>query len=134
MRHSWEQCFRFGVEHDPWATVGKSSSDAEQPGRHSSVLILDRAGCVLAVAQQPFPRPWGARQRDAAWLVEDVRLLAHKATSALRGRLVATAVVVHDQSFSDADQARGGAPDARRGVPRACVSSEDERSRWSRPR
>ncbi|KAK7241702.1 hypothetical protein SO694_00070196 [Aureococcus anophagefferens] len=104
VRHSWEQCFRFDIGHAKWATVGPDRSDAERPGRHTSVVLLDRDLCALGLAAQRFPDPWDARRGDVGWLAEDVRLFAHNAQSPLDSRLIATAVVVHDKSFSDYDQ------------------------------
>ncbi|KAH8076848.1 hypothetical protein JL721_878 [Aureococcus anophagefferens] len=104
VRHSWEQCFRFDIGHAKWATVGPDRSGAERPGRHTSVVLLDRDLCALGLAAQRFPDPWDARRGDVGWLAEDVRLFAHNAQSPLDSRLIATAVVVHDKSFSDYDQ------------------------------
>ena len=95
-RHSYAQCGILGFRDTGHKMAG------EALGRHSSVLVLDDALCVLAVAR------WARGRGDAESRGEDVRLLAH------RGRLVATAVLTPEMAMKDLILQRFGACGRRR--------------------
>ena len=88
VRHSWGQCQRFKSLYKlaPYVIYGKYKSTAEVPGRHSSVVLLDRNFCVLDIASQDFVEEL-ERPNSIGWLAEDVKLLEHN------GRLLATLVM-----------------------------------------
>ncbi|KAH8045898.1 hypothetical protein JL720_16560 [Aureococcus anophagefferens] len=69
-----------------------------------ALRLSGHAAVRLPGRRDALPDPWDARRGDVGWLAEDVRLFAHNAQSPLDSRLIATAVVVHDKSFSDYDQ------------------------------
>jgi len=57
-------------------TYGKYKSTAEQPGRHSSIVLLDRHFCIIEIARQVFVDEMD-RPNAVGWLAEDVRLLLY---------------------------------------------------------
>mmetsp|Transcript_12543 Transcript_12543/g.38605 ORF Transcript_12543/g.38605 Transcript_12543/m.38605 type:complete len:338 (+) Transcript_12543:38-1051(+) len=88
IRHSWGQCHRFEALYKlaAYVTYGKYKSTAEQPGRHSSIVLLDRHFCIIEIARQVFVDEMD-RPNAVGWLAEDVRLLLYD------NRILATAVM-----------------------------------------
>ena len=60
------------VQAAPYVIYGKYKSTAEVPGRHSSVVLLDRNFCVLDIASQDFVEEL-ERPNSVGWLAEDVQ-------------------------------------------------------------
>lgn len=88
VRHSWGQCQRFRSLYklSQYVVYGAARTDAEAPGRHSSIVLLDANFCVLDIAQQDFVEELD-RPNSVGWLAEDVKLLEHQ------GRILATLVM-----------------------------------------
>lgn len=88
IRHSWGQCHRFENLYKlaSYVVYGKYKSSAEPPGRHSSIVLLDRHFCIIEIARQVFVEEMD-RPNSVGWLAEDVRLLLYD------NRILATAVM-----------------------------------------